>query len=263
MIEDSPVSFESPRRQKIGDAALGLVLVPLSIAALSFLLFIPASFVLTVWKSSDSAWNATFAVVVGLGAALAVFAVVWRLGWTLRLYEDHAQLGPLGIGPRIPYREVRFVKLGDQDKARRKESPATVPVLIHRSPYRRYRILLDRADAERCFEALRRRCKNAAALDLLREGLPEHIPEDPNAALSARRRFRRYWAATGALSLVAGVAPFVALVLYGFDYSTTEAAGRTDRALYMVGLAPGILAFGWFALHRAWRHHLAIRTGPG
>jgi len=256
---ERPLLFESPRRQKIGDAALGLILLPFSIAALSFLLFIPASLVLTVWGWNDSAWNVTFAVVVGFAVVLAMLAVVWRLGWTLELHEDHLRLGPLGIGPRIPYAKVQFLKLGEQETARLEERRATVPLLVHRSPHRRYRIFLDHADAERCFEALRRRCENAGALHLVHKGLPEHVPEDPNAALSARKRFRRYWAATGILSLASGAMPFIVLVLYSFDHSTTEAAIRTDRALYWAGLAPGIIAFGWFALHRAWRHHRAIR----
>jgi len=118
---ERPLLFESPRRQKIGDAALGLILLPFSIAALSFLLFIPASLVLTVWGWNDSAWNVTFAVVVGFAVVLAMLAVVWRLGWTLELHEDHLRLGPLGIGPRIPYAKVQFLKLGEQETARLEE----------------------------------------------------------------------------------------------------------------------------------------------
>ena len=169
-------------------------------------------------------------------------------------------MGPFGIGPLIPYRSVKLLKVGtlaaaaDPRKATRDGT-----LLIYRSPLRRYKLELDFADAERCFEALRGRCPNAVAVDLLHEDARDQLPANPDAVPSARRRLRRYWAAAGVLFLLIGASPYLVVWLRGYDSSSLQAATDTVRALHFLAYAPAILAFGWFALRRARRHHRSIK----
>jgi hypothetical protein len=132
------------------------------------------------------------------------------------------------FGPRIPYPEVQFLKVGDLASLASSEPPRSSPLVIHLPWLRRYRLWLDRADAERCFEALRQRCQDAAAVNLLRYEPQDYLPANAAATLKATRRLRRYWAAAG----VAGLARSIAT-------STAEP--------------------GWFALRRARHHHQTLK----
>lgn len=253
------LSFSSPRGQKLGDLALAIVLLPPFFVGMAVLLLIPAALGHLLLRLDHSAWRVTFPIVIALAVFLGAFSVARRLGWTIRLDKDHAQLGLRGIGPRLPYPKVQFLRVGELEELAGRKPWRSLPLVIHLAWLRRYRIWLDRADAERCFDALRHRCKNAAAVNLLRYEPQDYLPVNAAATVPATRRLRRYWATAGVACLVLGNAAYLALSVKGLDFSSLQDAELSLRILSFALAAPTFTALGWFGIRRAWSHHRAIK----
>jgi hypothetical protein len=222
--------FSSPSGQKLADLALTLVLLPTFFAVLVLLLLIPAGLCHKLLDLDDSAWSVTLPLVVALAVVLGAFFIARRAGWTIWLEEGHARMGFRQFGPRILYPEVQFLKVGDLATLAGPvpPRPRSSPLAIHLPWLRRYRLWLDRADVEGCFEALRQRCQNAAGVNLLLDEPQDYLPAKAAATLKATRRLRRYWATAGVAGLALAMASFNARL-------------------------------AWLAIRRTWHHHQALK----
>lgn len=255
--------FETPLGYRIGDCALFLLLAPLGTGAVWLLLLLPCLMVATA-----------IAAVLGLGpetrdAALvaplvpAAVLVPWllrgRFGWSLTLTGDGIQLGPTWLGIRIPYDDVRFLRLGSLSE-RGNRSARGVPVRIRTGWLRSHVFMVAQAQADACFHELRKRCRKAPAVDVLTSPPRDHLPLDPGSRAHGVRRLQRFWAVPGVLlAIVLGSVILYVLALLVDETSRPELIDRiTARPVvfieFIVALAAGG-AFARFCLRRS-------RMGP-
>ena len=226
--------------------------MPLCALVFGLLLLIPKTLILHVIPTDDGIVANAFVVVCAI--ALAAFTMTRTLLWTLSLEGEHVKLGPFPMAPKIRYDRVRFLRVGTFEgamlSATRNSRLSSSPVLIHSHWLRRYRIWLEHSDAQRCFDALRKHCENAAGVNLLGAKARDYLPSNPAAQTAAASRLRTFWALLSIAILGTGATLLIAAL----------AQGGLFRAEFweFAMLAPLFMGFGWYAVRRARHHHGAL-----
>jgi hypothetical protein len=251
-----PQRFETPLGNRIGDCVIFLLGAPLCIGATWLLMMLPASILLAALELGDEAQRPVF-----LGALVPATAVtLWifrrQFWWSLTLTGDAIQLGPRWIGIRIRYEDVRFLRLGALLERGRRSSPRSVPVRIETGWVETHRFMVAFAQADACLHALRHRCRQAPAVDVLGSPARDYLPLDPGSQAQGLRRLQRFWAVAGMLlaSVVGSIIVVMLLALVDETSRQTFLARVEARPGALLGAVAGLAAgasFAWFCLRQS------------
>ena len=156
--------FRSPRIW--ADVGVLIVLLPIAVAALTFLIAVPAVPVILWLGIEPDDWTLIKWCAM---TAIPIVVIVARLTffWSMTLEHDVVRLGK--VWPRrVRYDRVRFIKSGrdfDPDPNVTREAAPVTPLSFATGWLREYRLFLRHDEAERALRELHARSPNAAAVD--------------------------------------------------------------------------------------------------
>jgi len=195
-------TFRSPRIA--ADVALLALLLPIAWGALTFLVLIPLTLILTILEIEVTQGFIWLAGVIAV-AVIAV-GVRLRLFWTLTLEEGCVAIGTWWPR-RVPYSRIVYLGAGaitDPLAAVNETQARVVPLVFGTGLFAQRRIFLPRDEADRCLKMMYARCDNAGAVDTHGRTLP---PRNPAAPAAATYRLGETLALRGSAAIALAVVP--------------------------------------------------------
>lgn len=252
--------FRAPLSQRVGDAAMVLLLLPIAIAAASFLCLMAVTYVTHLIGVEDVSQPWVGGIAVGLATVILGGMLLRRPGpaWSVRLGRTALRLDGPFRHREIAYDSVVFVRAANPHRWEGgSRTPGAVPLVIETRGHETWTIQLSAATADACLRALRSRARAAAAVDA--DG-HEYLPVDDDAVPAGVRRLTTFWSSAGWTALAAGL---LGLLVGAVKVARAAFSGDSDDLwdgirLAVAGFAAA--AFGWRAIGRASRRR---RRGAG